>query len=81
MPDKPSSKITWYQAPPGEELLVLRGVGPKVAEAMVNEGIGYLDDLLALDELGIEGLAAHLKGVPADLVRAWVEQARQFKGG
>lgn len=79
MDAKPGDGITWYVAPPGEELLALDGVGPSRAAQLVKEGVSYLDDLLELDDEQQAALADSLPAVSAEQVVAWVEQARNIK--
>lgn len=77
--DKPRPEITWYTAPPGEELLALDGIGPARAASLVKLGIQHLDNLLDLDDEGQARLAQSLPGVDIEQVNAWVDQARTIK--
>ena len=78
-PSRAVREITWYTAPPGEELLALDGVGKARADALVRAGISSLEDLISLDQAGRVRLARGLTAVSPDLVEAWADQAKTIK--
>jgi predicted flap endonuclease-1-like 5' DNA nuclease len=77
-PEAPETEITWYEPPPGEELLALDGVGQGRAGWLVEYGIPDLAAMAALDDAAQEVLAEAMPRIALDDVRAWVEQAGEL---
>ena len=66
-------------AKPGDDLTVIKGIGPKSAQALNQAGINTYKKLAQLDSAKIEGILASA-GVRIVQVTNWVEQAAQLAG-
>lgn len=75
------AEIQWYEPKPGEELIVLYGVGLVRAEQLVALGIRTLQDMATLDKARVRDLAGEMDGTEPKHILAWMEQAKEIVGG
>ena len=68
--------------PGAAPLTTLKGLGPKIAEALAGHGIARIDQLAGLDEARAAALDAQLGAFSGRLYRdKWIEQARLLTAG
>ncbi len=69
-------------APAGSDLTLLKGLGPKVAAMLVDQGIGDIAALARLSDAEADAVAAQLGTFAPRMTRdRWVEQARLLAAG